>query len=49
MAKGRDAEPVKGRTARPAGKARAAIAFGDASAAAPWMLLGIDPRQDLRG
>lgn len=27
-------------------KARAAIAFGDASAAAPWMLLGIDPRQN---
>jgi hypothetical protein len=26
--------------------ARAAIAFGDASAAAPWALLGIDPRQD---
>lgn len=27
-------------------KARAAIAFGNAEAAAPWMLLGIDPRQD---
>lgn len=27
-------------------KARAAIAFGDSAAAAPWMLLGIDPRQD---
>lgn len=27
-------------------KARASIAFGDSAAAAPWMLLGIDPRQD---
>ncbi len=27
-------------------KARAQIAFGNAEAAAPWMLLGIDPRQD---
>lgn len=27
-------------------KARAAIAFGNAEAAAPWMLLGIDPRKD---
>lgn len=27
-------------------KARASIAFGNAEAAAPWMLLGIDPRQD---
>lgn len=26
--------------------ARASLAFGDGSAAAPWMLLGIDPRQD---
>lgn len=27
-------------------KARAEIAFGNSEAAAPWMLLGIDPRQD---
>lgn len=27
-------------------KAQASIAFGNAEAAAPWMLLGIDPRQD---
>lgn len=27
-------------------KARAGIAFGNAEAAAPWLLLGIDPRQD---
>lgn len=27
-------------------KARVAIAFGNGEAAAPWMLLGIDPRQD---
>lgn len=27
-------------------KAQAAIAFGNSEAAAPWMLLGIDPRQD---
>ena len=27
-------------------KAQAALMFGDSSAASPWILLGIDPRQD---